>query len=269
MSDKLRPKCFVIMPISTPDGYSSDHFDRVFEHLIEPACVAAGFLAKRADQVQQTNHIVADIVQDIVESDMAICDLSARNPNVMYELGLRHAFQKPVVLIRDSKTPRVFDIQGLRDVEYDENLRVDTIKRAIERIADSLQATYNTRGQGITSPVQLLKIAPVQSPERTELSPEGSLILNAVSSIEERLTTLKTELHRHLFAIQTTVRDGFGLGPGDVVRHTRFGEGILEDITGDVCTVFFPSVGRKVLVTAYLQRVTPDNLSVKSERKPI
>jgi hypothetical protein len=71
-----------------------------------------------------TNFIITDILKQIINSDMCICDLSSRNPNVLYELGLRHSFRLPVTLIRDSKTNRIFDIQGLRDIEYDDNLRV-------------------------------------------------------------------------------------------------------------------------------------------------
>jgi len=54
------------------------------------------------------------IIQRIVDSEMVLCDYSAKNPNVMYELGVRHAFNKPVALVKDKTTDKVFDIQGLR-----------------------------------------------------------------------------------------------------------------------------------------------------------
>ena len=127
-----RPTCFVIMPISDVDGYDAGHFGRVYEFIIKPACRNAGFKSIRADEVQVTNYIVVDILRKILDADMVVCDLSARNSNVLYELGIRQAFNKPVTLIRDSKTPRIFDVQGLRDLEYDENLRIDKINLAVE-----------------------------------------------------------------------------------------------------------------------------------------
>ncbi|RAY28771.1 hypothetical protein DP184_10285, partial [Enterobacter kobei] len=96
--------CFVIMPIADMAGYEPRHFDRVYSHLIQPACDAAGFETLRADEVNNSNLIVLDILKRIVESDIDICDLSGRNPNVMYELGLRQAFNKKTVLIKDDRT---------------------------------------------------------------------------------------------------------------------------------------------------------------------
>ena len=80
-------RCFVIMPISDVDGYAPGHFDRVFKHIIEPACKHSGYEAIRADVTAKTNVIIVDILRNALNCEMAICDLSARNPNVFYELG--------------------------------------------------------------------------------------------------------------------------------------------------------------------------------------
>lgn len=58
-------KCFVIMPISDTDDYPSGHFNRVYLHLLRPAIEKAGFEATRADEIQETNFIVLDIVQHL------------------------------------------------------------------------------------------------------------------------------------------------------------------------------------------------------------
>ena len=88
------------MPISNNENYSEGHFNRVYSHLIIPACELAGFKAVRADDIINTNYIAIDIIKRIIESDMAICDLSSQNPNVLYELGIRQAFNKPVTPAR-------------------------------------------------------------------------------------------------------------------------------------------------------------------------
>lgn len=148
--------CFVIMPISDVATYETGHFQRVYNFLIKPACKIAGFKTIRADEVQATNYIVVDILKKILEADLVLCDLSSRNPNVMYELGIRQAFNLPVTLIRDSKTPRIFDIQGLRDIEYDESLRVDKINIAIESLATTIQNTSTLDASEVNSIIQLL-----------------------------------------------------------------------------------------------------------------
>ena len=91
------------MPISDAEGYDSGHFDRVFSYIIKPACEKAGFVANRADKSNKTDYIVIDILRQIINSDMAICDLSSRNSNVFFELGLRQAFNLKTVLIKDKK----------------------------------------------------------------------------------------------------------------------------------------------------------------------
>ncbi|MDB4906266.1 MAG: hypothetical protein JWO05_1050 [Gemmatimonadetes bacterium] len=189
-----RPACFVIMPISDPESYSAGHFRRVYEFLIKPACNRAGFQPIRADDVYQANHIVLDVLQRLLHADMAICDLSARNPNVFYELGMRQAFNRPVTLIKDLRSPRVFDIQGLRDIEYDEGLRVDTIEPTIEAVAESLANTWRSAAEAggqVNSLVQLLGLHAATPPQLKALSPEGSLVLAAVSDLSKRMSLLE------------------------------------------------------------------------------
>lgn len=94
-----KKECFVIMPISDAEGYDKGHFTRVYEHLVKPAVIEAGFEPMRADDTSKANFIVVDILKQILESDMAICDLSSRNPNVFYELGIRQAFNLNSCLI--------------------------------------------------------------------------------------------------------------------------------------------------------------------------
>jgi len=168
-----------------------NHFNRVYKHLIIPACKKAAFIPIRADEESKTNYIVIDIIKKILESDIVLCDLSAKNPNVMYELGLRQAFNKKTVLIKDNKTSRVFDIQGLRTIDYDENLRIDEVQNKIESISKTLEQTFNSKGDDINSLIQLLAITPASIPENYEISKESNLVLNALNDISKRLTKIE------------------------------------------------------------------------------
>jgi len=179
--------CFVIMPISDQVDYDKGHFSRVYEHLIKPACEKGGFIPVRADEESKTNYIVIDIIKKILESDIVLCDLSSKNPNVLYELGLRQAFNKKSVLIKDNKTSRVFDIQSLRTIDYDENLRIDEVKNKIDLIAKTLEDTYNSNDSEVNSLIQLLSIKPASFSDSVELSQDSSLILDAISNISDRL----------------------------------------------------------------------------------
>lgn len=172
------------MPISDIEGYEKGHFDRVYKHIIKPACIKAGFKPLRADDVKRTNYIVLDILKRIIESDIVLCDLSARNPNVLYELGIRQAFDKPVVLIKDDFSERIFDIQGLRDTEYDHKMRIDTVEKDVENIATALQETFEEKD--ILSLIYLLGLEPASIGNKVTLSDESSIILRELQDIKNR-----------------------------------------------------------------------------------
>jgi hypothetical protein len=187
-SDSInKPTCFVIMPIADGHGYESGHFGRVYEHLLKPAITKAGYNAIRADDTNKTDYIVVGIIQRIVDSEMVLCDFSAKNPNVMYELGIRHAFNKPVILVKDKQTDKVFDIQGLRYTEYDSSLRIDSVQKDIDKISKSITETAASKPDDINSVIQLAGIKAAETPVDRTVSPDTQLLLSAIASIERRL----------------------------------------------------------------------------------
>lgn len=183
--------CFIIMPISDNSNYPIGHFNRVYEYIIKPACEIAGFIPIRADEVLTTNYIALDIIKRIIESDMCICDLSSQNANVMYELGIRQAFNKPVTFIKDNLTKRIFDIQGFRDIEYDMTLRIDNVNTIKDQLAETISQTFQNKDSEINSLVKLLSISPAEFSENTKLSIESELILNQLNIITNRLDKIE------------------------------------------------------------------------------
>jgi ferritin-like protein len=159
--EQKKKECFVLMPISDQDGENTEaHFMDVFNDIIEPACIMAGYEAIRADQVKKTNLIHLDILKKIIESPIAICDLSNRNPNVLFELGIRQSFDMPVVLIQERGTKKIFDISPLRIKEYSRDLKYhDVIKFQLE-LKDTIQATMDAKDEtsNVNSIVKLMAL---------------------------------------------------------------------------------------------------------------
>lgn len=179
-SDSIdKPECFIIMPISDPEGYVSGHFKRVFEDLFIPACDRAGYHAIRADQVRQTNLIHLDVLQKIINSPMSICDLSSRNPNVLFELGLRQAFDKPVVLVQEAGTPQIFDINPLRYTEYRREMLYRQVMEDQENLTAAITATKEAikDSKSINSIVKLLSLTqPATLTTVSETDKESALL---------------------------------------------------------------------------------------------
>lgn len=187
---EYKKKCFVIMPISDAEGYDKGHFTRVYEHLIKPAVIEAGFEPVRADDTSKANFIVMDILQQILACDMAICDLSSRNPNVFYELGVRQSFNKRTVLICDKNTVKPFDTSGIRTLDYSSSLRIDEVKKSIPEIAKCIKDTYEADAKEVNSLLQLLSIEPAVLPDKVTLSQDSSMILTAINDLNKKITLM-------------------------------------------------------------------------------
>ncbi|GAB5479775.1 MAG: hypothetical protein Marn2KO_32420 [Marinobacter nauticus] len=183
--------CFIIMPISDSENYETGHFKRVYDHIIKPACDKTGYEAVRADDVARSNYIVIDILRKILDSDLVICDLSDRNPNVLYELGIRQAFNKPTVLLKDSVTQKIFDIQGLRYTEYNQSLRVDSVNSDIDNLCQTIIDTENSDENDINSVIQLLGIKPAEISNQKEVSAETGVILSAINDLSIRISMIE------------------------------------------------------------------------------
>ncbi|GLQ32856.1 hypothetical protein [Litoribrevibacter albus] len=161
MARKENKDCFVIMPISDADGYDKGHFERVYEDIIKPAVSNTEFTSRRADEVKETNFIHLDILKQLIDAPIAICDLSSRNPNVLFELGIRQAFDKPVVLIQEKGTPKIFDIGPLRYLEYDKGMKYHDVLKTQKELTDAIIATKAAEGQqgNVNSIVRLMALS--------------------------------------------------------------------------------------------------------------
>jgi hypothetical protein len=135
-------KCFVIMPIGSGETY--EIFINRYENIIKPAIegVKVGdeqvYQAIRGDFISQTGSITRAIIQYIYSSDAVIADLSGLNPNVFYELGVRHSLRNKTVLIGIKETTPPFDVGDLRIVWYED--KVGGEKKAIPEIQSFLKS---------------------------------------------------------------------------------------------------------------------------------
>ena len=133
--------CFVMMPFTAPEGYSSSHFDDVYTDIFAPAIEAAGMKPMRVDNDMSSTSILSRIINGVVTAPMALCDLSTKNPNVLYELGIRHAFKLPVVLVQEEGEKRIFDVNDINTISYDKSLKYKRVPKDQERITKALLAT--------------------------------------------------------------------------------------------------------------------------------
>lgn len=139
-------KCFVAMPFSEKTGqYRAGYFEEVLNSLIGPAGRKAGFNMFTAKR-QGTDVIQSTIINQLIEADLVLVDLTEHNPNVLLELGIRLAKDKPVVLIRAEGTGRIFDVDNmLRVYDYSPNLWPSTLQHDVPKLSEHIKATWDQR----------------------------------------------------------------------------------------------------------------------------
>ena len=105
--------CFVVQPFKPPLG---DYYEKIYK----PAIEKAGLKPVRADaDIFGTGKIMDQIWSGITAAKVLVAELTSRNPNVFYELGLAHALHKPVVLVSSNEDDVPFDLQPIRVIYYD------------------------------------------------------------------------------------------------------------------------------------------------------
>lgn len=134
---------FVIMPFIERDPkHPPGFFAEVLRSLITPAAKDSNFNVKTANR-QGSDLIQSTIINDLIEADLVIVDLTEHNPNVMFELGVRMAENKPVVLIKAQGTGPLFDIDNmLRVFEYNPNLWQTTIEKDLPNLRDFIKGAW-------------------------------------------------------------------------------------------------------------------------------
>ncbi|WP_338819570.1 hypothetical protein [Acidovorax temperans] len=135
--------CGLVMPISPIDGCSSEHWAEV-KAIVTDAVESItdfSFKVKLVSDADDVGVIQKRIVQNLYSSDIVVCDVSGKNPNVMFELGMRLAFDKPTVIIKDDKTDYSFDTGVIEHVPYRRDLRFANVVSFKKHLADKVAAT--------------------------------------------------------------------------------------------------------------------------------
>ena len=232
VAEPAKPKtCFVMMPISDVDGYPPGHFTEVFKQLIAPAVTDAGYKCELATSTNSAHMIQVEVVTKVATSDLCICDLSTNNPNVLFEYGIRQAFDKPTVLIKDNITRRLFDLSGFRDIEYDHTLRISNILDARTSITKAIEQTV----QGSTDESQIFSLVSLMKLTKAAL-PSGD-----ISRDDARFALLEQKLDRLSLQLNSNHEPTFN----------AFAQWVTKDANEPTRTFVFPK---------YILRVEPSGL---------
>lgn len=150
----MKPHVFVAMPFGAKPGHDGQliDFNLVYKEYIKPALEAAGLEVFRADEERRAGDIIIDMFQELLIADLVVADLTIDNPNVWYELGVRHALRaRGVILVQGSRPNNPFDSYAQRRLFYNvqdggpDPATVENDRRNLTEMAKATMASWHGR----------------------------------------------------------------------------------------------------------------------------
>jgi len=251
-------KCFVIMPYGNraKDPERGRELDEFYEQLIKPAVEAVSVpgrpgervVCHRGDKEPRPGEIITHIIENLVLSEIAIADLTGKNPNVFYELGVRHAVNDNTILIAQSEDDVPFDLRGLRFITYTKDFQGGPrLRNAITAAVEDIVK----QPEKIDNPVRRFLIDHERRKLETTGTPPG---YDVVKELLREMTNLRGELATQsdqIKSIMNAVTSG-----KDMASTQRMPESELKFLEGawlalPTQSVFYPRWVNGELVAPY------------------
>ena len=204
MSAKSRDKCFIITPIGDETDPIRRHIEGIISASITPA-IGDKYEIVVAHKISEPGSITKQVISEIYDSKLVIANLTNRNPNVMYELALRHAIGKPAIMIAEKGTLLPSDIIMQRTIFYQNDAKGvlelrDELKKAESEINYEQKGgpIYDVLGDISHDTTVLNKAQQNDSEIREPLE----YIMHRLNRIEDAITTSRRRYSENEYADQ-------------------------------------------------------------------
>lgn len=179
VAKKPEKTCFVMMPLKSP-------FDVYYTSIYKPAIKDSKLVPIRADDLFRPSAIVSDLWQMIQDAEVILAELTTKNANVFYELGLSHAVGKPVILVSETMDDVPFDLQQLRVLLYDKD---------DPNWGDKLKADITSSiNETLVSPVEA--VPSIFRKKLKSQAPEQEATIARIKDLEDQMRSLRLRNRR-------------------------------------------------------------------------
>jgi len=189
--------CFVISPIGKDGSEIREWSDTVFEYIIKPVVIKHNYTPIRADHIEKSGMVTSQIIDMLMNADLVVADLTDRNPNVAYELAIRHIVQKPCIEMIKSGQELPFDYHGMRTIYFDTGIR--SANKAMTDLDNYIKSNTGAKYKP-NNPITQAKTA-LQIQHRLESNdftnePLNKVVLQAINELNSTVYDMKEEMYR-------------------------------------------------------------------------
>lgn len=188
--------CFVISPIGKEGTETYDKFKEVLDYIIKPAVETASMKLKvvRADDINRAGSFIKDILENILTSYVVVADLTNQNPNVFYELGVRHCLSPRTIMISQSVDFVPSDLREYRTIVYENSAKGSKLFQ--EKLHEFMDEIKN---EPVRPDNPVLCHLPLLQEDRTQLlEEEVSRLQEELDAVLKRPTFKPTQINRDL-----------------------------------------------------------------------
>lgn len=227
--------------------------------------MSCGYETTRADEIDKPGIITSQVIQHVVSDPLVIADLTERNPNVFYELAIRHAIRKPFVQLIAKGERIPFDVAGTRTVIVD-HTDLDSVDQAKNEISNQIKAIESAPDEletPISVSIDLQSLRQSEKPEDRSLADlvaAVSEVRTSLSKLEGKLGTgegesVLSEIHTAIRNLPRRLDDHFADGLANGYRRSQLDPRLVFEIV-DMGFENSPNIGLLV-VASYFREPLP------------
>lgn len=189
MADK---KCFIITPIGDKSSTIRRHIDGIIDAVLTPVLENTfDYEVEVAHRIDAPGNIPKQVILSIYNSDLVIANMTGNNPNVMYELALRHCFGTPAIMIAEEGTKIPADIVSERTIMYINDAQgVIELKKTLENMIRQIQETKDNKPQGPVYDAlrsEITESSVIQTVSEAGNADAFSLLLDKIEEVQREL----------------------------------------------------------------------------------
>lgn len=191
---KAKKKCFVITPIGAPNSDIRRKIDGVISSAIKPV-LNGKYEVIVSHEETNSGSIKSSIIKNIYDCDLVIANLTTQNPNVMYEVAIRHAVAKPIIHITEDVKDLPFDINDQRTIEYkDDMYGVIELRDKLDKMVSDIETSTEKISNPVVDSLKITNIINVQE-NNMDISDAIITMLSQLKEVNSRVSLIEREVN--------------------------------------------------------------------------